>query len=471
VAIAISMGAFVLLFATSGYSIDNGQVVQKGLVFFDSRPGGSKVYVEGIYNKEKPDVQTTDTRMELKEGRYRVSIQNEGYRDWNREFTVEGGRVERMVYPFLFPKQLETQELKSYKTTPSLMSLSPDRQTMVIQQPENPLRLDVYSAIEPERPATTVDMPASLFGGNKKAQKLEVIEWANDNQNILLKHSFGDVSEFIVFNREDPARSFNVNKLTNQNPYEVSLKDKKIEELFLHTTKNGLLQVFAVKDKTLTPLVSDALAYHSHGDDMLLYVTPSKVGKGLVSAFIQTKDNSYKLRDLPESNRYLLEGARFEGDWYIVAGSASADKVFIYKNPVDVLASDKPTASIFARTLLINDPQYVSFSANTRNLAVQSGATFAVYDAETDTQFKYKIDGSMDTKRQAKWMDGHRIVTSVDNKAYVFDFDGTNQNQLQSINPALGTLFDRDYDYAFSIQTNAQNKTASLQWTALTVSN
>jgi N-methylhydantoinase B/oxoprolinase/acetone carboxylase alpha subunit len=113
----------------------------------------------------------------------------------------------------------------------------------------------------------------------------------------------------------------------------------------------------------------------------------------------------------------------------------------------------------------------VSFSANTRNLAVQSGATFAVYDAETDTQFKYKIDGKMDTKRQAKWMDGHRIVTSVDSKAYVFDFDGTNQNQLQSINPALGTLFDRDYDYAFSVQTNPQNKTASLQWTALTVSN
>lgn len=465
------MGAFILLFATSGYSIDNGQVVQKGLVFFDSRPGGSKIYVEGIYNKEKPDVQTTDTRMELKEGRYRASIQSEGYRDWNREFTVEGGQVVRMAYPFLFPKQLETQELKSYKTTPNLMSSTPDKQTILVQQPDNPLRFDVYSAIEPERPPTTVDMPASLLNGSKKGQKLEVVEWANDNVNVLLKHTVGDGYEFILFNRQDPAKSFNVNEVANQNPYEVSLKDKKIEELFMHSSKDGLLQVYTVKSKSLTPLVGKVFAYHSHGDDMLMYVSPNPTDKELVSVYIQTKEETYKLRDLPQSSRYLLEGARFDGNWYIAAGAASADKVYIYKNPVDVLANDKPTTSIFARTLLIKDPQYVSFSANTRNIAVQSGKTFAVYDAETDTQFKYVIDGKIATDRAAKWMDGHRLITAVNNKAYVFDFDGTNQNELQALNPALGTLFDRDYDYAFSIQTNRQNKTASFQWTALTVSN
>lgn len=471
VAIAISMGAFVLLFATSGYGIDNGQVIQKGLVFFDSRPSGSKIYVEGVYNKEKHDIQTTATRMELKEGRYRVSIQNEGYRDWNREFNLEGGEVERMVYPFLFPKQTETQELKAYKATPGLVSVTPNRETIIVQQPDNRLRLDVFSAIEPERPPVTVDMPATLFSGDKKAQKLEVIEWANDNSNVLLKHSFGDQFEYIVFNRNEPAKSFNVSEVTNQKLYEVTLKDKKIDELFLHSTKDGLLQLFNVKNRSVTPLVSKVLAYHSHGDDMLLYISPHESDKKLTSVFIASSDKTYKLRDLPVSKTYVLEGARFEGAWYIVAGAAVADRVYIYKNPVDILSNDRPTTSIFARTLIIDSPQYVSFSANTRNIAVQSGSKFAVYDIETDTQFKYVIEGKMDTSRAAEWMDGHRLVTSVNLKSYVFDFDGTNRNELMNLNPAFDTLFDRDYDYAFSIATNSQNKTTSLQWTPLTVAN
>lgn len=152
-------------------------------------------------------------------------------------------------------------------------------------------------------------------------------------------------------------------------------------------------------------------------------------------------------------------------------GATSANQVYIYKNPVDVLANDNPTASIFARTLLIKSPTDVSFSANTRNIAVQAGQDFAVYDAETDTQYKYTIEGKIDTNRPAEWMDGHRLAASIDGKAYVFDFDGTNQQQLMDVNPAFDPSFDRDYDYAFSMVTNRQNKTASLQVTLLTVDN
>lgn len=468
VAVAISLGALVLLFMSSGYGIDDGKIIQKGLVFFNSRPGGSQVTVEGVYNKTKEQA-VTDTRMELKEGRYKVAIESEGYRGWYREFNVEGGLVERMVYPFLFPQQLQTTNLKSYSSTPTVASSSPSRQWFVVMQPDKFGTFDVFNANEPEKPPTPFSIPDGILspGDNRS---LEVIEWANDNSNFLIKHTYNDKTEFAVINREKPSESFNITTLTGQQPYEVTLKDKKIDELYLHMSKDGLLQLVNTKTKALTPLAGKVFAYKSHGDDMLVYVTTNDKNQNLNSVKILTNEKTYTLRELPINTNYVVDAARFDNNWYIVVGAGSANRAFVYKNPLDVLASNNPDQALFARTLLINNPQFASFSANTRNIAVQSGQEFAVYDAETDRQYRYDVPDVIDSKVKAEWMDGHRLTTSTDKTVLVFDFDGTNYQKLMSINPQLPVAFDRDYDYALAVKSN-DDKTATLTQTRLFVRN
>src|SRR5690606_20787754 len=112
---------------------------------------------------------------------------------------------------------------------------------------------------------------------------------------------------------------------------------------------------------------------------------------------------------------------------------------------------------LFARTLNIKNPLKASFSANTRNIVVQSGQQFAIYDAETDRQYIYDLDKKIDTGRPAEWMDGHRLATVTEGKVTVFDFDGTNIHQLMPSVAALDVQFDRDYDYAFTIEANSDN--------------
>jgi len=452
VAILIGVATMVLLFVASGYSLDGkGEVVQSGLVFFNSKPGDAQVNVEGIYNKYKEQGKT-DVRMSLREGQYKVSITKDGYRPWERNFSIEGGAVERMVYPFLFPNKLVTSTVKTYIKEPQLITQSPSRQWILVQQPESFTTFDVYDANNPSQAPTTLKLPSTLLSAAKKSNQLKVVEWSNDNNNVLVKHIYDGKTEFALINREKPTESININTSINQTPYEVTLKDKKTDILLLHMAKDGLLQEVNMKSKALTPLVGRAYAYKSHGDDMLVYVTESankKTKKATVHIVNNGKD--FVLRELPVSPLYIVDVASFNGKWYVVAGATTENQVYVYKDPLVFLDSEKTNTPLFARTLRIKGPTNVSFSANARMISVQGGQEFAVYDAETDRQYRYDVPEPIDTKRPAEWMDGHRLLTSTNKTTYVFDFDGINYQKLMPIDPSTDAMFDRDYETAYTL--------------------
>lgn len=469
VAVAISLAALILLFVNAGYRLDGkGNVTQNGLLFVNSRPDGADTYIEGVHGKYKA-FGKTNTKFEIPEARYRVTIKKAGYRDWGREMSIDGGAVERLAYPFLFPEKLQSTDMKTYSLAPKIVSSSPDRNWIIVQHPDNILTFDIFNANEPEKPVTNFTIPQSVLSPHKVQQKLELVEWSSDNDNILFKHTYDDQVEFVIASKDQPEKSYNVNKKTNQNPLTVSLKDRKVDQLYLHMANDGLLQLVDIKTGALTPLVNKALAYKTHGDDMLVYVAPI-ADSNLVSVRIKNKDKDYELRQLPVSTGYVVDVARFDNAWYVVAGAASGDRVFVYKDPLSVLASSSPKKSIFARTLRIKNPQKASFSANARMIAVQSGQSFAVYDAENDRQYKYTINDTFDTNRPVEWMDGHRLVSSTGGSVLVFDFDGINQQKLMAIDSSTDVMFDRDYDNAFSLSPNKDNKSILVK-TKLLVTN
>lgn len=454
-AIAIAMGALVLLFAIFGYGFNEGKVVQNGLVFFSSQPESVDVYIEGL-TKDFKDNDKTNTKFTLNEGRYKATLIKDKYRSWQREFSLAGGSVLRMLYPFLFPENLDTTSKESYSSQPGIVTSTPDRQFIVIQSPDNFLKFDIFQANNPEEPKTTIEMPASILSATTGTQSLKVIEWANDNKNVLLQHKFDEGVEYVLFNIDSPSESYNVNQKINQNPYSIQLQDKKIDRMFIQTAPNGLLELIDMKSNAITPLVVSSLAFKSYGDDMLVYVTPNETDSSLVSLRVKNNEDDYELKSLPASPtaEYLVDVARFDDSWYITAASSEDDEVYIYKDPLEVLKNSDANKSIFARTMRLDNPTNLSFSANTRFIAAQSGKNFAVYDADEDRQFRYEIQENIDTSRPARWMDGHRIITSVDGNVFVFDFDGINSQTLMPIVPTTNTLFDRDYTVFYSVAKN-----------------
>jgi hypothetical protein len=84
VAIAIGLGTVVLVYSAYGYGVNtkNGDIVQNGLLFVDSKPGGANIYLNN-----KSVNQTTSARLILPAGDYDLALKKTGYRDWERKFS------------------------------------------------------------------------------------------------------------------------------------------------------------------------------------------------------------------------------------------------------------------------------------------------------------------------------------------------------------------------------------------------
>lgn len=461
-AIAISLGAVILLYAAYGYGVDRrGNVFQNGLVFLASTPDAAQVKIDSEDGQRSQTAITSD-RLVLPAGRYDFEFLKQGYKPWQRTVELKGGGIQRLVYPFLFPEQFQSTDAAVYPSMPRFATVSPDRGTILVQRPNEFLAFDVYDANDPEKAATSFSLSAGLLTpGNN--QKLELVEWSTNNRHLLVKHTYSNKTEFIIIDRDEPVRSTNINTAFALAPKRVLLHDKNPDQLYIEQSDGVLLRA-DVSAQTKQTLVRNVRAFQPHGEDMLLYVAGGgEVTKGNVGVYVLTGGETFKLRELPSSPTYLVDLAQYNGNWLVAAGAASDDRVYIYRNPITILKANNPEATLSIRTLRIQNPEHLSFSANTQFIAVQSGQTFDVYDALEDRQYHFTINTAFDKgSGKATWMDGHRLLTSTKGKITVFDFDGSNYQLLTGIAVGSTPMFDRDYTnlYALAPSVNSKNQPA-----------
>ena len=173
---------------------------------------------------------------------------------------------------------------------------------------------------------------------------------------------------------------------------------------------------------------------------------------------VREGSDSYVLRQLAAGSKYLVDIARFNDSWYVAAGTADDKRVFLFKNPVAAIKNRQDKTAIPLAVLRTPaSGEFVSFSTNARFVAMQSGNNFAVYDAETDRQYRYDIGLNLPAGQKATWMDGHRLTTVVNGKAQVFDYDGINLQSLTSAVNATNPLFDPNYEAMFTVSAGVKN--------------
>lgn len=449
IATALTFAATTLFYQATGYDIDRntGEIIQNGLLFVDAHPESAKIFINGELKGR------TGGRFVLPEGQYTVELRREGYHSWSRTFNLDGGKIERLVYPFLVPEKLESTNTHLYAAQPALASQSPDRRWVIIQNSTKPLEFDVFD-LSPDEPfMRTAKLDPGLFSGNAETVSLKVVEWSNDNRHLLLRHDFEGGHEFVMVDHEDPKRSFNITSTYKDVQFtNVSLQDKKFDRFYLHDSESKRLFAAAYPDTELKLVTDGVLAYKSHGDNELIFVADTGQ-KDEVTVKIKTGDDIYDLRNLPVSaNGYLLDIARYDDRWYMAVGAKSGKIIYIYENGFDA-ARDKSDIGPMPVALLRTDgePRHLSFSSNTRFISVQSGREFAIFDAEFDKQYRFTVDEALPANQIASWIDGHRLAYVSQNKLYMIDYDGINKRQLSASYAAFKPFYDRDYSRLYTI--------------------
>ncbi len=459
VSLAIGIATLVLLYWSYGYNIDQqGQVAQNGLLFVASQPSGASIYLNG-----QRYASNTNTRVTTEAGSYMLKIAETGYRSWERPIVVAGGDVQDFTYPFLFPRTLKTTAVSQFKTDPSLATQSLDQRWLLLAYASDSGTFAEYDMSNPAKPVeATISVPASDFTSGTGAQQWKPIAWASDNRHVLLLHDYtsgsGVQHEYILFDRQTPSKSVNLTtalKLSQADT--ISLYNGDPSQFYVYNATHQTLQ--HINGTTDVSELEHVLAYKTYGSDVILYATNySPTGKTTlkqVSIVLQMGQKTFTLRTLPSTGNanYMLDLAQYSGDWYVAIASTTSPTIYIYKNPQQetTIGSDGYPAPW--RRVALNNPSYMSFSANDQFLLMESGQNFLVYDFENDSHRQYQTTQPLDKPQtHATWMDGYRLEYVSRGKLFVFDYDYYNQQTLVAANPAFLPFYSNNFSYLYTLE-------------------
>ncbi len=451
VSIMILLMALVLLYQSRGYGFSKGQIIQNGLVFVSSAPKPAFITLNSVLNGS-----TTNTRLTLPAGQYTVELTKTGYNPWIRVIDVDGGSVEYFDYPFLFPKTIATTMTRQFSTQPEVFTQSPDKHWLLVQDPTTQGSFLQYDLSNPSKMAaseTAINLPDGLITSPATgAQTWQVISWADDNQRVLLNHTYQGGQEYILLDRQTPADSLNLTKSLNLNQTDqLTLLNNKYNQYYIYDTAAGTVSSENLSSLTPTLVMSHVLAFNSYGGNTITYVTNQNAPVGDVNVDVMQGGVNYVLRQFPANLTYLLDSTQYAGNWYIAAAATTDNEVYVYENPMSELSNNPQQPLVPAYILKVIAPNYLSFSENSQFVVAENGPTFSVYDAQNQKGYSYQLTTAVSNSEHAYWMDGDHLYVTTNNQVSVFDYDGTNQQTLQPIIAGSLVTFDPTYKWAYAL--------------------
>jgi hypothetical protein len=444
-----------------GYNYDlNNGVVRNGLVFVDSKPVSVNVSIDG-QPKDK-----TGARLTLDEGQHTLVLAQDKYRDWTNTFSLEGGGVLYFTYPLMIPTDINLAVAHIFDNTPVWASQSPDKRWLVVQSHAASPVLTIYDLSNLTQGPTLGTLPASqLIGHGSQLGALSPVEWADDSSHLLLKQSLnGGGSAYVVFDRENADNSVNLNIRHNlPTTAQISLRDEKHDRYYYFDSATQVLNKLDLQTGlAATPLAQGVIAYGAYGEDKVLYTTYTNAVIGTADVYALSGQDTFKLKSLPKDTQghYLLKIGQFDNNWYYLTASSESNQVLMYRNPLRRASPGNTEAINPQMSLDLTDPQYISFSDNSRFITMQSGKAFVVYDAEQNKVIKYSSSLEIGAAQQVEWMDGYRMKVGVDGNVYIFDFDGTNIQELIASQPGFTAYFNESYRLVYGLIMQADGKIA-----------
>jgi hypothetical protein len=462
-AIVVLLAVTLLLLIAVGYSINRkGEVVQNGLVFVSSRPKAANIYLSNVLSSHK-----TNTRLNIPAGSYTLKLQRAGYRDWQTRVLVIGNKVVRYDYPFLFPTTLQPTTIKAYATNPGIVTQTPDKRFLLVEQKPGSPTFDVYDLKNPKTVPTTLTVPSTAYTASL-TQSWQAVAWASDKDHLLLKHTYGTKksTEFVLLDRTDPAQTVNLNTKFQETPAEVKFVGGKFDKYYLYLAVSNVLQTATLNGaEPPAVLLKDVLAYVPYQTDTVMYVAPSS-DKNLVDVHILKGDQTYTLRQLSAQSSYLLDLSSYQGTLYAAIGDATKDQVYLYKDPLAQLTQSTVKAALPMLVMKLTNPNFLNFSAGGQYLVAEDGAHFAAYDLQYKRHYSYTQPSPLDAgQKRASWMDGAHLQYVSKGLLRVFDFDGTNAQQLMPArSPGTESYYDNNYQFVYNIAKQTDSKTKKVDY-------
>jgi len=447
-AIAIGLATLIIGFLANGFYVDrSGDFIQNGLVFVDSRPDNADVFLNGEKQQS-----TTDARLVVPSGSYDILVKKDGYRDWSRSLTLEGGSLRRLTYARLIPEQLETISNLNLRSNPLDALQSIDRRWIMLSHQDNPSTLTIIDTEQTPISAQNIVIPQAIINDPELNGVVEFVEWSDNDNDVLVTYTAGDRTEYILVNRENPVESQNITTLLESPGDKISLVSRDNNRFFVFKNDTKLLydatleQGLSSKPIIETPL----LAYQTFSDDWLLYVRESG-DEGLVDVRFKRGNNDIQIKQLKTSDTYLLELAKLGNAPVMAISSIIEDRAIVYNDPQNYL-NENPDSKIPVATTVLRVPGIIGLTISSDSSVVlgYSESTMASHEFEADRSYNIDIEGAISSAIKPRWIDGQHLVYSNDGVQNMIDFDGSNNYALTDSLSGLGSFYTNDISQILS---------------------
>lgn len=450
--VAIGISTLLLVYMANGYDVDRstGQVIQNGLIYLDTRPGGADIYLNGEKQRGK-----TDARLVVPAGSYTIDMKRAGYRNWSRTLLLEGGSLRRLSYARLVPEELTTTVAAELRSNPIHASQSIDKQWLVMTYADSPLLLNILDTKQTTPAAQVFQIPETVTSSPKNGS-LEIIEWADDNKTFIASYTVGASVEYLLINRENPALSQNLTTIFGDSELQVQFQDRKQNKFFVYKPSTQSIFTATIDGAVNSvPYLTNVQAFKTFANDWVLYITSS--GKeGLVNARFKRGDKDILLKQIKTADKYLLQLAKLGSAPVMGISSPVENKATIYNDPEKYL-NDNPGVSIpIATTVLrIENPIDLRISADSSVIMAYGPNSFASHEYDEDRSYTFKIDVPVDPTQEIRWLDGQHFMFSSNGKQMMMDFDGSNMLELVPSIQALGSFFADGLNLMYSFTPSA----------------
>lgn len=454
----VSISAFCVALVL-GYRFDtqHNTVSQGALIQFDSQPTGAKVILDG-----KILTFTTPGKKDVDAGTHTVKISKTDYRDWNKSITVKAGELRWLNYARLIPKEVETKTVKEYpKLDQSLPS--PDRNWILVLPDAAKPTFELVDLRDPKKLVyTELTVPTeSLTRAAGTTDTYSISEWNFGSRYILVKHMFGEKSEYIRLDRSDPKNIVNITTKFGVDMVSVHFSTDTV----FYGFDNGNIRKYDLSAGTLSdPIIRDVVEMKLYGDNDIAYVrhVDARYRMGVIIDGKNTEIIDYDETAVPHIDLTSYYNNRY------VAISRN-NQLYVYQNAQ--LKNTKGMKLVTTRTYQGGAIAWLDFSSAGRFLTAGTHRVFMVYDLELNQESGINLPAVPgDDSLPPQWLDDGNIVSYSDNKLRICDFNGDNQQVITNTLNNLPVNLDATGKLLYSVNKN-ETGAYQLQVSAMTTDN
>jgi hypothetical protein len=418
---------YILVSNARGYEIfsQDGNVVQNGLLFVDSKPEGADIYINGVKESDK-----TNAKLSLAEGSYSVKIQKDGYETWEGTVPVLGGEVLSLSYPKLVAKNIRPTAAYTFgERTPQLYDNYTGTRVVATRTGSKEFVLFSLNGDFP----TGVDTGIGQLPIFEDALSLEFVEWSRPGEHILLKVL------------KESAVSYAVCKVVGQVDCQSLPDELKVtaadEVRFWASSSNKLMVLSNTGDihrwnieskavEATRVTIQKAARVHWLDDERFVYV--EKISGNASRCILYTKSAERVIGEYSVAwDELSIDSAKFNRNEYVVIGGATAEKTYVYKN-IQTLVG-KGQQNITPHVLVPASSRVVSISQGGRFILASNTTSDTVYDLQKKELSSIEVAAGT----TVQWLDDSRLLFVEPSKISVSDFDGMNRYDLAAIDGSI----------------------------------